>query len=94
MQSARLLFRLRAREIKCPGENPFIRDSLSAALHMEPHPSPFAQYLWPDPLAKTSSESPLLVVPLCRMLEEERDDSLIFNGVVIQESCLHFHKED
>lgn len=60
MQSVRLLFRLRASEIKCPGENPFIRDSLSAALHMEVHPSPFALYLWPISPVKTSSESPLL----------------------------------
>lgn len=34
MQSARLLFGLRVREIKCTGENPFIRTSLSAALQM------------------------------------------------------------
>lgn len=60
MQSVRLLFRLRAREIKCPGEKPFIRDSLSAALHMEPHPSPFAWYLWPISLAGTIAE-PLLL---------------------------------
>lgn len=60
MQSVRLLFRLRAREIKCSGENPFIRDSLSAAPHMEPHPSPFASYLRPISLAKTGSVCPLL----------------------------------
>lgn len=68
MQSVRLLFRLRAREIKCPGENPFIRDSLSAALHMEPHPSPFAEYLWP--ISQRPASGLLCnVVSLCRTEE-------------------------
>lgn len=57
MQSVRLLFRLRAREIKCPGENPFIRGGLSAAPHIDSHPSPFSLYLRPISLAKTTSVS-------------------------------------
>lgn len=58
MQSVRLPFRRRASGIKCPGEKPFIRNSLSAAPHAEPHPSPFAEYLRPISPAKSGSVSP------------------------------------